>query len=289
MHSIYSIDGELQPKEVVKKAVAEGVTFLSLTDHNSVRGVKEARIAAREQGIFFVTGVELDSTFKGSNLHILGYGIHEDQTEFQDIEQQILKQERYAGGVRLELIRQCNIFVDGAWVCDHAINGVITGELIGESAMACSENEGKALLEPYRPGGSRSDNPFLNFYLDYCAPGKTAYVPIRYRSTAEIISLIHKSGGVAVIAHPELSIGRNEGIIKELVDLGLDGIEVFSSYHDENTTEFYQKIAEKYHLLMTCGSDYHGKTKPSILPGSVSFDQCYDLVENLALTLLSKY
>lgn len=287
MHSCCSTDGEFKPVELMKEAAKAGVELVSVTDHNTVRGIQEARIAAKENGIFFVSGIELDCIHDGQNLHILGYGIDENAPCFRELEEEVLSQERYAGGLRIELIRQCGIVVDGAWVCDNAINGVITGELIAESALHCKENKNNPLLEPYRHGGSRQDNPYLNFYLDYCTAGKPAFIPIHYRSAEKIINMIHENRGIAILAHPGVSIGKDETVIQELNEMGLDGIEVFSSYHDEQTKEFYKELAEKYRLQMTCGSDFHGKTKPSIALASVQYDEDLTLVEDFVLNLLN--
>ncbi|MDO5548775.1 MAG: PHP domain-containing protein [Eubacteriales bacterium] len=287
MHSFYSIDGEHSPSELVERAAEKGVELISLTDHNSVRGVAEAKRIARAKGIHFINGIELDCVCRRKNVHILGYGLPEEAEETLDkIEESILVQERYAGGIRIELIRQCGIAVDGAWLLENAINGVITGELIAESALNHEANRNLKLLDPYRPGGERSDCPYLNFYWDFCSHGKPAYVPIRYKSSAEIIRIIHENDGIAILAHPGISIGREKQITKQLMDEGIDGIEVYTSYHDAEMTRFYRNVAEENNLVMTCGSDYHGKTKPTIEIGSVSPDEGCFIIEKFALSLL---
>lgn len=120
------------------------------------------------------------------------------------------------------------------------------------------------LLKPYRQGGARSDNPFVNFYWDYYAQGKPCYTKIVYPSLEAVIALIKKHGGTVVLAHPGNNLKGKFEVFDEMVVLGLDGVEVFSNYHDELTVAYFYQAAKKHQLLITCGSDYHGKTKPAI-------------------------
>ena len=85
----------------------------------------------------------------------------------------------------------------------------------------------------------------------------------------EIVGLIHEHGGAAVLAHPGKNLEGHMERLGSLLDEGLDGIEAFSSYHDEETAEFLYRIACARDLLATCGSDYHGKTKPGIRLGGM--------------------
>ncbi|MGN1008018.1 MAG: phosphatase, partial [Butyricicoccus sp.] len=160
-------------------------------------------------------------------------------------------------------------------------NGVVTGELIAEAALDEPYNQRHPLLAPYRPGGARSDNPYLNFYWDYCAPGKPAYVPIRYMHAREAIHLIHACGGVAVLAHPGAGKGCDRALVEQLIGYGLEGIEVHSNYHTAEQTEKYAEIAQANGLLTTCGSDFHGKTKPAISLGKPLCSQSGELAEGL--------
>lgn len=248
----------------------------------STRGVVQAKQAAKSYGVEVISGVELDCVINGRNLHILGYGIDEEAPRFADLEACVLKQERYASGLRIELIRKCcGLQLDGAWLCRNANNGVIIGELIAEAALNDAENLKKPFMEAYLPGGWRSDNPYLNFYWDYCAQGKPAYVPIRYMKAREAIDLIHTCGGIAVLAHPGAGKGCDQDTITELVQDGLDGIEVYSSYHSAGHVALYGTIAAACGLLVTCGSDFHGKTKPAITLGTVLCSHAEELAKAL--------
>lgn len=282
MHSNVSIDGELLPEDLVRGSVEAGLKMIALTDHNSTRGVLQAQRAARNCGIQLISGIEISSMLHGKEVHILGYGIDETDRVFAELETSVLKQERLASGLRIELIRKCcGLQLDGAWLCKNANQGVITGELIAEAALNDAENASNPQMQAYQPGGARSDNPYLNFYWDYCAPGKPAYVPIRYMEAADAIALIHACGGIAVAAHPGAGDGCDEQEVEQLTQWGLEGIEAYSSYHTAKQTGYYCDLAEAYGLMITCGSDFHGKTKPAIRLGDVYCEHAEALAEIL--------
>lgn len=151
--------------------------------------------------------------------------------------------------------------------------------------MQRDENKNNPLLAPYYPNGSRSDNPYVNFYWDFCSQGKPAYVPVHYMSLANAVTLIRRAGGIAVLAHPGNNIHENLSLLKGIVEQGVSGIEVYSSYHTAKQTEFYRNQAKLLGLAMSCGSDFHGKTKPKIMVGSV---ECENLETDLVSGLMEK-
>jgi len=123
------------------------------------------------------------------------------------------------------------------------------------------------LLEPYRENKERSDNPFVNFYWDFYSQGKPCYVKVDFPDIKEAIGIIKDNGGKAVLAHPGNNLKNRFELFDEIVKTGIDGVEVFCSYHDKEATEYFYKKAIEYSLIITCGSDYHGKTKPSVKLG----------------------
>ncbi len=106
---------------------------------------------------------------------------------------------------------------------------------------------------------------------------RPAWVPKFKISAADSIELIHQAGGVAVLAHPGLN--RSDGVIPAMVEAGLDGIECFHTKHSTSTSERYLALADRFHLLVTGGSDCHGMTKGKPLMGSVKLP--YQHVEKL--------
>lgn len=279
MHSNISNDGDFSPAELMKMCSKAGIKTAALADHNSVRGVAEAIKEGEKFGVKVIPAIEIDCTYKEYNLHVLGYNIDYNNKIFEKIEKNVFEQELKAGDKRMALVKEAGIFFDEEKVRKLSYDGTITGEMIGEAAIEDERNRENPLITPYLEGGTRSNNPYVNFYWDWCSKGKPAYVPIKYITLKEAIDIIHKTGGKAVLAHPNNNIGMNEEIFKEITAEGIEGVEVFSSYHSKENAEFFLKMAEKYNVSVTCGSDFHGKTKPAIKLGEMG--NLFDFFQNL--------
>lgn len=269
MHSRYSEDGEYTPSELIRQCAEKGVHMMSVTDHNCAKANEEAAKAAKEKGIAYIPGIEIDCTFQGTNFHMLGYGIDFKGSDFEAIEKNIEDQSFQASLDRLAATQELGFYrvtEKDMWALskDSYWKGSWSGELFAEVLLAMPEYADHPLLKPYRPGRERSDNPYVNFYWDYYSQGKPCYVKIDYPAMEEIIDIIHRNHGVAVIAHPGINLKGKDFLLEDILSLGIDGIEAFSSYHTPIQAGYYYKIAQERNIFVTCGSDYHGKTKPSI-------------------------
>ncbi|MCI8597110.1 MAG: PHP domain-containing protein [Lachnospiraceae bacterium] len=270
IHSIYSSDGTYTPSEVVDLCRSAELDLIALTDHNSARGVREAQERAEKLGIQVLPGVELDCVCRGTSLHLLGYGIDVDREELHQAEDQVLRMEQEVSEKKIELVKRLGIYFDEQEVWEHSWNRVVTAEMIGESALKDERNKEHPLVRPLYPGGLRSDNPFVNFYWDICSPGKPAFVPVEYMAFEQAQKLITDLGGISVIAHPGQTVKKDRELIGYMKELGVKGIEVYSSYHTEEQVLYYEKVADSLSLLRTPGSDFHGKTKPAVTLRGVS-------------------
>lgn len=263
MHSMYSDDGEYTPTQLVDMCHEAGVKIMAIADHNWVKANEEAKKHADELGMTYIPAIEIDCTYKGVNLHVLGYGI-DNQEVFNQLGEDIEKQEIACSMKKLELTNALGFDLKKEQLDALSTNGVYTGEMFGEALLNDSRYEDHELLKPYRQGGERSDNPYVNFYWDYYAQGKPCYTEIHFPTLEETIQLIHQHGGVALLAHPGNNLKGQFELFDEMVALGLDGVECFSSYHTSETNEYFYNKAKELNVLYTCGSDFHGKTKPSI-------------------------
>jgi predicted metal-dependent phosphoesterase TrpH len=267
MHSFYSDDGEFNPQTLVDLCLEKDIKYFSIADHNCVRAIEEAKEYCIGKDIEIIPAIELDCTIDKVNLHVLGYGIDYNKPIFQEIEENIILQEQVASKRRMKLIRELGIGFSDEDINLLSRNGVVTGEMIAEAAMKFDKNHVNPLLKPYYDNGCRSDNPYVNFYWDYCAQEKPAYVEVKYISLQEAINIIEKSGGIPVLAHPGNNVKENMNLLESIISCGIKGIEVYSSYHSKEQVVFYKEVAFKHQLILTCGSDFHGKTKPSIYIG----------------------
>ena len=271
VHSYYSDDGEFSPEELVEKCKCHDIKIMAIADHNCVRANEAAQRKALTAGIIYIPAIEIDCTFHGINLHVLGYGIDYNSPDFEIIEANISEQSSEASQKMLLATQRL-----GFDICESDMVPLAetmywedrwTGEMFAEVLLNKPEYNNHHLLQPYRQGGSRSDNPYVNFYWDFYSQGKPCYVEIVYPPLEHVVEIIHRSGGKAILAHPGVNLGDNSQLLKDIVSKGIDGIEAFSSYHSPSQSVNFYNQAKNYHILVTCGSDYHGKTKPEVFLG----------------------
>lgn len=280
MHSNYSDDGEFTPRELADMCIEKGVKYFAIADHNSVNGIKEAKEYCKDKDITIVPAIELDCSIDGVNLHVIGYGIDYKNKIFEKIENNIIKQEKIASKERMRLVRELGIEFQDEAINKLSKNGVVTGEMIAEAAMAFDKDEKNPLLKPYYKNGLRSDNPFVNFYWDFCAQGKQAYVEIKFILLEEAVKVIVDNGGIPILAHPGNNTKENLELLDKIIACGVKGLEVYSSYHNNEQIDFYRDFAYKNNLFVTCGSDFHGKIKPSISIGGIDINNSEEEIIN---------
>jgi len=264
MHSVVSDDGQYSSEELVRMVKEAGIGVMAIADHNSVRGVKAAIDEGKKAGVHVIPAIEIDCTYQKINLHVAGYGIDIEDPVFAKIEENVYRQEIACSKEKLRLTNALGFHLCEADLNALSDNGVWTGEMFAEVLLNKEEYRDAELLLPYRQGGSRADNPYVNFYWDYYAQGKPCYTEIIYPDLKETIEMIHNAKGKAVLAHPGNNLKGQFEIFDQMVPLGLDGVEAFSSYHAPEVNAYFYHKAKALDLLITCGSDFHGKTKPAI-------------------------
>jgi hypothetical protein len=173
-------------------------------------------------------------------------------------------------------LHRLDIPVDADEVLATAQGKLPCAELIAEVLLQNPSYSDVTALDPYRPGGSRGDMPYINFYLDFFAQGKPAYVKIDYMDYVEAIDLIKRNGGIPVIAHPGHNFRGREEVVAYLIRQGAEGVEVFNNYHSPEQMHYLAELAVHHKALVTCGSDFHGKTKPLIGVGQFGMLQEYE-------------
>ena len=272
MHSLYSDDGEFEPIELLDMCKKAGLSYMAIADHNSVKGSRIALQHQKEYDMVCIPAIEIDAVAQGVGYHILGYGIDVHHPVFNEIEENVVQQEKKASIRRRQLVRDLGIEFDEKRILELSPEGITTGEAIAQAAMEYDHDHTHPLLQPYYSGGNRSDNPYVNFYWDYCSEGKAAYVEIVYPSLKAVVELLHQQGALAIVAHPGMNAKERSACIEELLSLGVDGFEVYSSYHTPKQTAFYYELAKRHGLWMSCGSDFHGKTKPAVQIGMCTMD-----------------
>lgn len=265
MHSRYSLDGEKEVQELIDIAHKNHIETIAISDHNTA-------VAYRDQydskGVEVISAIELDCTFQDKDFHLLGYHIDPTNPIWESVRVCVSEMERTAGKERLDYIQnKMGICIDQAMLDELCPNGVYEAESVCEVALKMPENRNNPYLKEYYPGGKHSVSPLVDFYWEYCAKGKEAYSPIHYMKMEEAIKIYREQNAFIVLAHPGNNVKEDEQLMKDIVALGIDGIEVYSSYHTQEQIDHYYQVAKDNHLIMTCGSDYHGKTKPHVIMG----------------------
>ena len=249
-HSTAS-DGQYPPEELVRLAKERGIEVLALTDHDTLDGVEAAVSAGEALGLRVLRGVELGAA-EYENLHILGYDVKPGAPALAELCGKF-KAGRDERKFRiLDYLREKGCSLSLAEVEESA-----GGNIIGRPHFA------QAMV---RRGFVKSNREAFDRYLD--TPEYHEKVK-RFKAGAQTcIEAIRSAGGKASLAHPYqvgLEDGALEALVRRLKDMGLDAIECFYPRHTPEQTAFYLGLAEKYHLRVTGGSDFHGeRVKPDV-------------------------
>ncbi|MCX7826024.1 MAG: PHP domain-containing protein [Verrucomicrobiae bacterium] len=260
LHTRHS-DGTFTAMEVVARAKAAELACISLTDHDTTAGVAEMTRLCADAQVEFIPGVELTAHRDEREIHILGYLVQHEAPEFvRQIER--FKQARAERIIEMiSRLRKVGVELQEADLAAVADNGTALGRLHIARAML---NRGFI---------QHLDEAFHR----YIGRGKPAFVPKMRVGVAEATSLIHRFGGVAILAHPGIS--SVDGQLDHLFADGLDGIEVWHSRHSPHQCEKYLAWASARGCLITGGSDCHGMAKGEVLIGGIRLD--YNHVERL--------
>ncbi|RAW42959.1 hypothetical protein PC110_g873 [Phytophthora cactorum] len=256
LHSVCS-DGKFKPSEVIAKAAANGVTFMSLTDHDTMAGVSEAIAAAQKLGVLVFPGVEISAEVKGGeNLHILGYFYPGSNSA--ELEKQLLKirtGRHKRGKGMLKKLEAMGIKLKWERVL----------EIAGEAAPG-RPHVAEALVEAGHVAN------FRQAFARYLHNDGPAYVEGEHFPPEEAIKLIASTGGVSVLAHP-WCCKDPIALVPELAKMGIQGIEV---YHDTNKIDMYGALAKESSLLRMGGSDFHGiDPTTERAPGAIPFPRVH--------------
>jgi len=257
-HSRHS-DGALAARDVVAAAAAAGVELLSLTDHDTVDGVREAADAAVEVGIRLVTGVEISALDeRGRDLHILGYLIDDREPLLLERLQRYRADRERRTDAMVEALRELGFELEEGPLERRVANG----KPIGRPHIAQAVTAHPANAERLRKEGLTEPSPFLGAYL---IEGGLAFRPRELPSVSEAIVAIHDAGGLAVWAHPFWDIAAPAevlGAIDRFRADGIDGVECFYVSHTAEQTALIAERCAELRLLSTGSSDFHGPEHP---------------------------
>jgi len=240
IHSTAS-DGKLTPAEIIKEAAGRGLTYIALTDHDTVDGVAPAQAAAQAfPQLKVIPGVEISTDIPQGEVHVLGYFIDYTDPEFKSTLDRFRNSRlRRAQGMVAKLD---NLGVHIDW---ERVQEIAVASSIGRPHIA------QAMLEK----GYISS--FKQAFTEYLSRDGPAYVEREKMTPAEAVELIVRARGLAVLAHP-LTAGDPEVLTTELKAAGLVGIEAHYDGYSAEEINRLVGLARRHNLIATGGSDYHG-------------------------------
>lgn len=262
MHSTYS-DGRLTVTELIKMAKEKNLGAISLTDHDEVGGVRDV-LAKGDIGIGFVPGIEFSTTLHGKDVHVLAYRYDPENKGLLEYTA-FFKEER-----RTRVIKMLQKCTD----CGYEVTfEELRRQFPGDGSLGRPHVAQLLMAKGY----VGSVGEAFKTLISHNGP---CYVPKYEVHPAEVLSLIRRAGGLAVLAHPLLI--RNDDYVEEVLDLGLDGIEVYHPRHSEEDKARYLAMAQKRGLLVSGGSDFHaikGRYPEQLGEFEVTDDQTREFVK----------
>lgn len=256
-HSTFS-DGTDTPSALAALARALGLTAVALTDHDTVDGIPELLRAGRESGLTVVPGVELSVAAQvapGGHLHLLGLLIDPEFPELKATLAELAFERERRGERIVEKLRGLGIGITAVELRAEAGEGAIGRPHVARLLM--------------RKGHAASIQEAFDRYL---SKGRPAYVDKKKLNEEEAIALIHRAGGLAILAHAHLmkypDYAAAEAKVLALTELGLDGFEVYYPGMPGEYVRGLTALARNHRLVISGGSDYHGANKPDVRLGA---------------------
>lgn len=239
-HSTAS-DGRFTPSEVVAKGAAAGLAVMALTDHDTTGGLEEAlRAAADFPGLRVIPGIEISTDLADGEAHVLGYFIDYKNDGLQAALARFRGSRERRGRGMIEKLGEMGVHIDWERI----------REIAGEGSLG-RPHIAQAMLEK---GYIKSIADAFSGYIEHGGP---AYVEREKMTPAEAVALILRSGGLPVLAHP-FTVRDPEAMITGLAAVGLAGVETYYKDYGEKAVARLAGLAERYGLIATGGSDFHG-------------------------------
>jgi len=242
-HSTAS-DGKFTPAELIRHASEVEIEVIARTDHDTLSGLEEASLEASRVGMEFIPGIEISAVFSPGTMHMLGYYIDPADTVLSET----LSWLRGGRDDRNHLILT-RLAELGCPLELEEVAALAGGESVGRPHIA------RAMMAH---GYVSTFNEAFDRYL---GKGAAAYMDREKMTPEKAIEEIRHAGGLPVLAHPQtLSLGEEElnDLLGRLASLGLAGVEAYYYSHSDEETAYYVTLAEKYGLIVTGGSDFHG-------------------------------
>jgi predicted metal-dependent phosphoesterase TrpH len=253
VHSTFS-DGSYTPEELAKLAAKASLTAIALTDHDSTEGLDRFLVACEKESVLGIPGIEISAEISEGTLHVLGYFVEYKDEGFQETLRQIRDGREIRNHKMIEQLNELGLELTWEEVASYAGEDVVGRPHFAQAMIARGYVKNKRKV-----------------FDKYLAKGKPGYADRFRLSVSDAISSIRAVGGVPVLAHPSTlrkETSELRDYIRELADLGMQGIEVYYSEHSEGQVMFYEGLAKEFGLTLVGGSDFHGDVNPRVSLGT---------------------
>jgi 3',5'-nucleoside bisphosphate phosphatase len=280
IHSLAS-DGTLSAAEIISLAERLGLGAVAITDHDAIEGSREALGLDRPDSLGFLTGVEISVepprgfVCQGS-VHILGYGVNLDDNDLNRSLERLRKARKERNPKIIEKLKALGMDISMSDVQSQAGEGQAGRPHIAQCLI-----------------NARFVRDIGEAFDRYLAKGKPAYMDKNRLSCRQAIETIQKAGGIASLAHPLLIKPSGDHNLNDLLgalkSMGLGALEVYYTEHPPEIQTYYARLADRFGLLPSGGSDFHGAVKPEVQMGAGKGDLSVPLsvYKNLKNVLLS--
>lgn len=238
VHSHWS-DGKSSVLELAYLAREANLDGFALTDHDTVEGWQDIATAKNVTGVTVFPGLEISTEWDDHDVHILGYGFNDDHAGIRQMLTLLADSRRERVYRMIENLNKLGYPLDMDKVFARVGSGVPGRPHIGAEMIA--QGYAKTMQEVFER---------------YLGRGCPAYSPRAKLPPWDAVATVTQAGGQAVLAHPGLDEAHR--VLPQLIDAGLRGLEAYHPHHDEDQEQHYLRVAEKYGLFVTAGSDFHG-------------------------------
>jgi hypothetical protein len=287
-HSTAS-DGCLRPAEVIALAEGKKLLAVALTDHDTTAGLAEAhRAAAAFPHLRFIPGIEVSAEYPAGALHILGLGLDENSPALANLAAELRAARADRNPKIIAKLQALGLKIDMDDVAAQAGPRHEQAPCASTGIRSPGPKEPKDTHTiPRLAAGAATEPPVIGrlhiaqalvakrcahsmdeAFRKYIGRHAPAFVEKDKLPAATVIAAIHSSNGLAALAHPPqlryTDLAHLEGIVKNLLDGGLDALEVYHSDHTARQTRAYLQLAGRLNLGIVGGSDFHGPIKPTV-------------------------
>ena len=235
-------DGDCNINEIVEICKSNNCRKIAITDHEVIM---DYAVVALQNDLDIINGIEFNTEERG--MHILGYGIK----DINNVQKQMDLLHMENEGVSLKLIKKLQKL-------NYDISKEQVLAYLSLNNIKCKYLDKRHIVR-YLIYKGYAEN-VLDAYKNIIGRGTSLYLPLKKFASKEILELVANNGGISVLAHPDtlgLNIDELDIKVKELVEFGLNGIEVINGNCDNHNVQEYKKLSDKYSILETVGSDFH--------------------------------